>query len=260
MSTPMPAPEWAAASTRTAAGAHRSLRDLSRQVLRRAQSPAVFSALGHQRRTRRRHRARQRLAAGACAGRFGPHPRVVSRRLRRAPRAYGALRTRDVPMGRQGMYVREFPPQMDWQHISEGLSVFNLMGLSTPDDASSSSARAVSRLLRWQRPGGAQLRPETSRHPQHVQRQHRPPAPADHGAGLGGRSLRCLAFQAGARRAQLRRIPGAFPGIHRHGLRQPAEPAIHHAGAQRLSIDRREALARLAAVVCRCLGGTRRRQ
>ncbi len=38
-------------------------------------------------------------------------------------------------MGRQGMYVREFPPQMDWQHISEGLSVFNLMGLSTPNDA-----------------------------------------------------------------------------------------------------------------------------
>ena len=38
-------------------------------------------------------------------------------------------------MGRKGMYVREFPPQMDWQHISEGLSVFNLMGLSTPDDA-----------------------------------------------------------------------------------------------------------------------------
>jgi hypothetical protein len=47
---------------------------------------------------------------------------------------YGALRTKDVPMGRQGMYVREFPPQMDWQHISEGLSVFNLMGLSTPND------------------------------------------------------------------------------------------------------------------------------
>jgi len=48
---------------------------------------------------------------------------------------YSALRTRDVPMGREGMYVREFPPQMDWQHISEGLSVFNLMGLSTPRDA-----------------------------------------------------------------------------------------------------------------------------
>jgi hypothetical protein len=48
---------------------------------------------------------------------------------------YSALRTKSVPMGRQGMYVREFPPQMDWQHISEGLSVFNLMGLSTPNDA-----------------------------------------------------------------------------------------------------------------------------
>jgi len=47
---------------------------------------------------------------------------------------YGALKTSAVPMGRQGMYVREFPPQMDWQHISEGLSTFNLMGLSTPDD------------------------------------------------------------------------------------------------------------------------------
>lgn len=48
---------------------------------------------------------------------------------------YGALRTKEVPLGRQGMYVREFPPQMDWQHISEGLSTFNLMGLSTPGDA-----------------------------------------------------------------------------------------------------------------------------
>ena len=48
---------------------------------------------------------------------------------------YSALRTKEVPLGRNGMYVREFPPQLDWQHISEGLSVFNLMGLSTPRDA-----------------------------------------------------------------------------------------------------------------------------
>ncbi len=45
-----------------------------------------------------------------------------------------ATRTRDVPMGRKGMYIREFPPQMDWQHISEGLTTFNLMGLATPRD------------------------------------------------------------------------------------------------------------------------------
>ena len=50
-------------------------------------------------------------------------------------RQYSRARTKDVPMGRKGMYVREFPPQMDWQHISEGLTTFNLMGLSTPQDA-----------------------------------------------------------------------------------------------------------------------------
>lgn len=49
-------------------------------------------------------------------------------------RQYSAVRTRDVPMGRRGMYVREFPPQIDWQHISEGLTTFNLMGLGSPED------------------------------------------------------------------------------------------------------------------------------
>lgn len=48
---------------------------------------------------------------------------------------YGALRTKEVPLGRDGVYLREFPSQLDWQHISEGLSVFNLMGLATPKDA-----------------------------------------------------------------------------------------------------------------------------
>jgi hypothetical protein len=49
-------------------------------------------------------------------------------------RQYSRARTKDVPLGRKGMYVREFPPQLDWQHISEGLTTFNLMGLSTPQD------------------------------------------------------------------------------------------------------------------------------
>ncbi|GFE79614.1 hypothetical protein GCM10011487_16140 [Steroidobacter agaridevorans] len=47
---------------------------------------------------------------------------------------YSRVRTKQVELGRRGMYVREFPPQMDWQHISEGLTTFNLMGLSTPQD------------------------------------------------------------------------------------------------------------------------------
>ncbi len=58
---------------------------------------------------------------------------------------YSRVRTKQVELGRRGMYVREFPPQMDWQHISEGLTTFNLMGLSTPQDArSSSNARGAS--------------------------------------------------------------------------------------------------------------------
>ncbi len=49
-------------------------------------------------------------------------------------RQYSRVRTKQVELGRRGMYLREFPPQMDWQHISEGLTTFNLMGLSTPQD------------------------------------------------------------------------------------------------------------------------------
>ena len=47
---------------------------------------------------------------------------------------YAAARTVDVPIARRGMYYREFPVQMDWQHNAEGLSSFNLMGLSAPRD------------------------------------------------------------------------------------------------------------------------------
>ena len=59
-------------------------------------------------------------------------------------RQYAAARTVDVPIARAGMYHREFPVQMDWQHLSEGLSTFNLMGLSRPRDA-----RLVTRTRRY---------------------------------------------------------------------------------------------------------------
>jgi len=48
---------------------------------------------------------------------------------------YAAARTVDVPIAREGMYHREFPVQMDWQHNAEGLTTFNQMGLSRPRDA-----------------------------------------------------------------------------------------------------------------------------
>ncbi|WBY08894.1 hypothetical protein PIB19_05645 [Sphingomonas sp. 7/4-4] len=49
-------------------------------------------------------------------------------------RQYSAARTVEVPIARTGMYFREFPVQMDWQHNSEGLTTFNLIGMSTPRD------------------------------------------------------------------------------------------------------------------------------
>ncbi|MGF7150774.1 hypothetical protein FHS96_004435 [Sphingomonas zeicaulis] len=50
-------------------------------------------------------------------------------------RQFTAAKTVDVPIARAGMYHREFPVQMDWQHNAEGLTSFNLMGLSMPGDA-----------------------------------------------------------------------------------------------------------------------------
>lgn len=47
---------------------------------------------------------------------------------------YTVARTVEVPIARAGMYFREFPVQMDWQHNSEGLTTFNLIGMSTPRD------------------------------------------------------------------------------------------------------------------------------
>jgi hypothetical protein len=47
-------------------------------------------------------------------------------------RQYTLAKTKDVPFARQGMYFKEFPVMMDWQHNGEGLSVFNIMGLGDP--------------------------------------------------------------------------------------------------------------------------------
>ncbi|HVF95317.1 MAG TPA: hypothetical protein VM900_13470, partial [Sphingomonas sp.] len=48
---------------------------------------------------------------------------------------YAGARTIETPIARQGMYHRDFPVQMDWQHNSEGLTTFNVMGMSVPRDA-----------------------------------------------------------------------------------------------------------------------------
>ena len=49
-------------------------------------------------------------------------------------RQFAAAKTKDVPFARQGMYFKDFPVMMDWQHNGEGLTVFNTMGLGDPYD------------------------------------------------------------------------------------------------------------------------------
>ena len=48
-------------------------------------------------------------------------------------RQYSEAKTRDVPAGRDGMYVKDFSAQSDWMHHGEGLQLFNRMALSVPD-------------------------------------------------------------------------------------------------------------------------------
>ncbi len=49
-------------------------------------------------------------------------------------RQYTEAKTVDVPFARDGMYYKEFPVMMDWMHNGEGLRVFNLQGLSDPEN------------------------------------------------------------------------------------------------------------------------------
>ena len=51
-------------------------------------------------------------------------------------RQYTAAKTVDVPFARDGMYYKEFPVMFDWMHNGEGVRVFNLQGLSDPQDRS----------------------------------------------------------------------------------------------------------------------------
>lgn len=49
-------------------------------------------------------------------------------------RQFTLAKTVDVPFARDGMYYKEFPVMFDWLHNGEGLTVFNLQGLSDPEN------------------------------------------------------------------------------------------------------------------------------
>jgi hypothetical protein len=103
-------------------------------------------------------------------------------------RQYTLAKTTQVPFAREGMYFREFPVMMDWQHNGEGLTVFNNMGLGNPyrrPIATACAALPVSTPGRPQRP---QLRQAAQDHQIDVQRQPWAADAQGHRAGLGGRS------------------------------------------------------------------------
>ena len=47
-------------------------------------------------------------------------------------RQFTEAKTVDVPVGRQGMYYKDFSVQSDWMHHGEALRTFNVMALSVP--------------------------------------------------------------------------------------------------------------------------------
>jgi hypothetical protein len=50
-------------------------------------------------------------------------------------RQYTLAKTTHVPFAKEGMYYKEFPVMFDWLHNAEGLTVFQMQGLSHPRDA-----------------------------------------------------------------------------------------------------------------------------
>ncbi len=50
-------------------------------------------------------------------------------------RQYTLAKTTQVPFAKDGMYYKEFPVMFDWLHHAEGLTVFQMQGLSHPQDA-----------------------------------------------------------------------------------------------------------------------------
>ena len=129
----------------------------------------------------------------------------------------------------------------DWLHNGEGLTVFNLQGLSDPDDARFRHAGPALRgLLHERGPRAPELRPQAQDHPQPVQRQPRARCSARRPAlDWAGDPIEVEnRFRPRPRRAHLRADARALQGLQRHRRRPPAEPRGHHAGPQRLHADR----------------------
>lgn len=76
-------------------------------------------------------------------------------------RQYTAAKTKDVPFARDGMYYKEFPVMFDWLHNGEGLTPFNVQGLSDPHDrAFRRRVRRFAGFYLGEEPGAANYDPK----------------------------------------------------------------------------------------------------
>jgi hypothetical protein len=76
-------------------------------------------------------------------------------------RQFGRARLPGVELARDGIFVKEFPPAFDWEHIGEGLQAFYWYGLGRPGDPlSRTRARRFAGLYMNEDPAAPNYDPE----------------------------------------------------------------------------------------------------
>jgi hypothetical protein len=77
-------------------------------------------------------------------------------------RQYTLAKTTHVPFAKDGMYYKEFPVMFDWLHHAEGLTVFQMQGLSAPrQDRFETRARRFAGFYLNEDPGAHNYDPST---------------------------------------------------------------------------------------------------
>jgi hypothetical protein len=142
---PAPIPAWALAERAVIAANAEGVQGLPEGVRGRARLSARPRTLWHHRRRRRCGRADPQLADRPRPGRRRFDHRGVETVWENHLDQYSRARVPEVASVSEGIYYREFMPQFDWEHISEGMAGFYFYGLSRPDDPNTRSACAATR-------------------------------------------------------------------------------------------------------------------
>ena len=174
------------------------------------------------------------------------------------PAVHRGARRRRSPFARDGMYYKEFPVMFDWLHNGEGLTVFNLQGLSDPHDAGfQPRVRRFAGFYMNEDPGAANYDPEHKIIRSLFNGSRGPLLRKATGLDWAGDPIEVEnRFRPRPRRAQLRADARPLQGLQRHRRRPSPEPQRHHAGPERLHADARTEVQGLAARIRRRLAAS----